>query len=218
MSPNATDPAGITVGRHRRGRRAGVAAGEESTEDVYWLSVRSTPSGAEVLIDGQVEGKTPFQRRIFDPTRSYTLLVRKGGFTSTERTVSGTSEWSKRGNVRTLTVTAKLDPIPASPDLPATVPPPLTATARGRAQGQSVRRARQRAASAGRAAVTPRLLGGLLAPAFALGDGDRMSARGRLQEHDAKIDRLRRRRPGAGCPASTCTPTSIPPASPAPWR
>lgn len=117
----------IRPDRRRRhpGRRL-AALREESTEDVYWLSVRSTPSSAEVLIDGQVEGKTPFQRRIFDPTRSYTLLVRKGGFTSTERTVSGTSEWSKRGNVRTLTVTAKLDPIPASPDLPATVPPPLT--------------------------------------------------------------------------------------------
>ena len=37
------------------------------------------PSGADVLIDGQVEGKTPFQRRIFDPNRTYALTVRKRG-------------------------------------------------------------------------------------------------------------------------------------------
>ncbi|HEY0708601.1 MAG TPA: TIGR02266 family protein, partial [Polyangia bacterium] len=84
---------------------ATAPAAEPGAEDVYWLSVRSTPSGADVLIDGQVEGKTPFQRRIFDPARTYALTVRKAGFTSVERSVSGSSEWAKRGNVRTLAVT-----------------------------------------------------------------------------------------------------------------
>jgi uncharacterized protein (TIGR02266 family) len=96
-------------------------------EDAFWLSVRSTPSGADVLIDGQIEGKTPFQRRIFDPARSYTLVVRKAGFTSIERAISGSSEWSKRGNLHTLTVTAKLDPNPsAAPEAPAPGTPSLT--------------------------------------------------------------------------------------------
>jgi uncharacterized protein (TIGR02266 family) len=111
---------------------APAAAAPEGAEDVYWLSVRSTPSGADVLIDGQVEGKTPFQRRIFDPTRSYVLIVRKPGFTTVERTVSGGSEWSRRGNVRTLAVTAKLEPIPGAEgaagsegEPPGTTPPPV---------------------------------------------------------------------------------------------
>jgi hypothetical protein len=96
-------------------------------EDAFWLSVRSTPSGADVLIDGQIEGKTPFQRRIFDPARSYTLVVRKNGFTSVERTISGSSEWSKRGNLHTLTVTAKLDATPsAQPEAPAPGSPSLS--------------------------------------------------------------------------------------------
>ena len=100
---------------------------DEASEEAYWLSVRSTPTGADVLIDGQSEGKTPFQRRIFDPNRTYTLVVRKPGFSSVERTVSAASEWSKRGNLHTLTVTAKLDALPgAAPESPATVPPPLT--------------------------------------------------------------------------------------------
>jgi uncharacterized protein (TIGR02266 family) len=104
----------------------GTPSAAEEAEDAFWLSVRSTPSGADVLIDGQVEGKTPFQRRIFDPGRSYTLIVRKPGFTPVERTVSGSSDWSKRGNLHTLTVTAKLDPVPgAAADVPAVVPPPV---------------------------------------------------------------------------------------------
>ncbi|HEY0715095.1 MAG TPA: PEGA domain-containing protein [Polyangia bacterium] len=127
---------------------AGPPAAEPGAEDVYWLSVRSTPTGADVLIDGQVEGKTPFQRRIFDPGRSYALTVRKAGFTAVERTVSGSSEWAKRGNVRTLAVTARLEPAsgsspaepgvsstapttppPASPSPPPAAPPPSGARA-----------------------------------------------------------------------------------------
>jgi hypothetical protein len=44
-----------------------------------------------------------------------------------ERTVSGSSEWSKRGNLHTLTVTAKLEPAPsAAPETPGTTPSPVT--------------------------------------------------------------------------------------------
>jgi molecular chaperone DnaK len=74
----------------------------------YWLRVRSTPAGAEVLIDGQVEGKTPFERRLFDPTRPYALTVRKAGFETHEQMLSASDEWVKKGNKRTLTVPVKL--------------------------------------------------------------------------------------------------------------
>ncbi len=98
----------------------------EGAEDVFWLTVRSIPSGADVLIDGQVEGQTPFVRRIFDPTRSYALTVRRAGFEPHDRTLSTSDVWTKRGNVRTLTVVAKLTPAagpPTAPEVPGPVSP-----------------------------------------------------------------------------------------------
>jgi len=89
----------------------GATVGSEAaTDEVFWLSVRSTPPGADVLIDGQVEGKTPFQRRIFDPNRSYALTIRKPGFEAIERSLGSGEQWIKKGNVRTLTVNARLNP------------------------------------------------------------------------------------------------------------
>jgi molecular chaperone DnaK len=79
-----------------------------TTEDIYWLRVRSTPAGADVLIDGQLEGKTPFQRRIFDSSRPYALTVRKPGYEPHEQMLSASDEWQKKGNVRTLTISPKL--------------------------------------------------------------------------------------------------------------
>jgi hypothetical protein len=72
------------------------------------LSVKSVPAGADLLIDGQVEGKTPFQRRIFDPTRTYALTIRKPGFESVERSLTAADQWLKRGNLRSLTINARL--------------------------------------------------------------------------------------------------------------
>jgi uncharacterized protein (TIGR02266 family) len=85
------------------------ASAGEAGEEVYWLSVRSSPTGADVLIDGQVEGKTPFQRRIFDASRPYALAIRKAGFELHERTVSASDNWAKKGGVRTLLVSARLE-------------------------------------------------------------------------------------------------------------
>lgn len=77
-------------------------------DEVYWLKVHSVPSGAEVLVDGELEGKTPFQRRIFDPTRPYALTIRKAGYESHERMLSASDEWVKKGSLKTLIVSAKL--------------------------------------------------------------------------------------------------------------
>ena len=95
---------------------------------MFWLYVRTTPSGADVLIDGQVEGKTPFQRRIFDPNRTYALTIRKAGFEPVERSMSATDQWVKKGNQRTYTVTAKLSPA-AGPTGPAEARPAAPAPA-----------------------------------------------------------------------------------------
>jgi uncharacterized protein (TIGR02266 family) len=98
-------------------------AAEPGADEVFWLSVRSTPPGADVLIDGQVEGKTPFQRRIFDPNRSYALTIRKPGFEDIERSLGSSDQWVKRGNTRTLTVNARLSPSAAAPAEPAATAP-----------------------------------------------------------------------------------------------
>jgi hypothetical protein len=109
----------------------GIPTPADPGEEVFWLYVRTTPAGADVLIDGQVEGKTPFQRRIFDPNRNYALTIRKAGFEPVERSMSATDQWVKKGNQRTYTVTAKLAPAPAgqSPGTEtAADPAPSTAT------------------------------------------------------------------------------------------
>lgn len=121
-----------------------VAAAEDpgSAEDIYWLRVRSVPAGAEVLIDGQVEGKTPFQRRIFDVARPYALTVRKSGFEAHEQMLSASDEWVKKGNVRTLIINAKLAKgegagAPAGEGEPADKAPDSESAAPSAAEGAS---------------------------------------------------------------------------------
>ncbi len=89
---------------------AAAAAPEESApaEAAYWLFVKSKPSGAEVLVDGEAAGKTPFARRIFDTSRPYALTIMKEGFESHERMLSASDPWVKKGNNHSLTVFAKL--------------------------------------------------------------------------------------------------------------
>lgn len=102
--------------------RAPVAAAptpapEDEVDDanaIYWLRVRSVPAGAEVFIDGEPEGVTPFQRRIFDSTRPYALSVRKEGFESHERMLSSSDPWVKAKGEYLLTVTVKLRKAPGA--------------------------------------------------------------------------------------------------------
>jgi hypothetical protein len=90
----------------------------------HWLLVRSVPSGANVLIDGQLEGTTPFGRWILDPTRNYAITVRRAGYEPRERTLSA-SEWIERGDHR-LYVLVKLNPSPDTPDeIQSPGPPPV---------------------------------------------------------------------------------------------
>jgi hypothetical protein len=106
----APAPAEKPAAAEKPAPKEAVAADEPAAdaEEIYWLRVRSTPPGAEVLIDGQVEGQTPFQRRIFDTSRPYALTVRKAGYETHEQMLSASDEWAKKGNVRTLNINAKL--------------------------------------------------------------------------------------------------------------
>ena len=81
-------------------------AGQDDT--VYLLKVRSVPPGAQVLIDGEPMGQTPFQRRILDVDKSHAVTIRKPGYESYERNVSPSDAWAKDGNTEIMNVTAKL--------------------------------------------------------------------------------------------------------------
>ena len=68
----------------------------------------SLPTGADVLIDGQAVGKTPFQGKDIDPAAPHALTVRKEGFETYEHMVSA-SDWIKgKGAGQNLRVTVKL--------------------------------------------------------------------------------------------------------------
>jgi hypothetical protein len=70
--------------------------------------VISLPTGAEVLIDGQSVGKTPFMGKDIDPASPHALTVRKDGFETYEHMVSS-SDWLKgKGPGQALKVVVKL--------------------------------------------------------------------------------------------------------------
>jgi len=76
-------------GEQARTAAAATAPGSAGqAEIVYLVKVRSLPVGAQVLIDGEPMGQTPFQRRILDMDKSHTVTVRKPGFLPYESSVS----------------------------------------------------------------------------------------------------------------------------------
>ena len=89
---------------------------------MYLLKVRSIPVGAQVLIDGEPMGQTPFQRRILDVDKPHVLGVRKPGFELYERGVTPGDAWIKDGNTETLSVSAKLKKSKSQSPAPAVAP------------------------------------------------------------------------------------------------
>jgi outer membrane biosynthesis protein TonB len=91
-------------------------------ETVYLVKVRSLPVGAQVLIDGEPMGQTPFQRRMLDMDKPHTVNVRKPGYVSYDGTISPTGSWVKEGNTLTLHVSAKLKKLKGEAAGPSAVP------------------------------------------------------------------------------------------------
>jgi len=72
------------------------------------LKITSTPSGAEVLVDGASVGRTPFLDNKIDPASPHTVTVKKEGYDNNEHVI-GASDWSRPHNgVQTLKLTIKL--------------------------------------------------------------------------------------------------------------
>jgi uncharacterized protein (TIGR02266 family) len=103
---------GATASKAEAALDAPAAAGDEggATDAPAGNVARiiSLPVGAEVLIDGQSMGKTPFTGKDIDPAAPHALTVRKEGFETYEHMLSP-SDWIKgKGNSQNLKVTLKL--------------------------------------------------------------------------------------------------------------
>ncbi len=96
----------------KSGSKAGGKAGEEKAgadeEEAYRLVFRSTPIGAEVLIDGEYFARTPCERRVLEPKKSYAITIRREGYEPHERLLGPSDNWVKKGNERVLNVTVNL--------------------------------------------------------------------------------------------------------------
>jgi uncharacterized protein (TIGR02266 family) len=72
------------------------------------LKITSSPSGAEVTIDGVPAGVTPFSSKEVEPGGTHTISLKKEGFEPQERMISG-SDWSRgKGGVQSLKFNIKL--------------------------------------------------------------------------------------------------------------
>jgi uncharacterized protein (TIGR02266 family) len=93
------------------GKSAGKASEENSgaEEEVGYRHVfRSSPIGAEVLIDGEYFGRTPCERRVLDPKKSVVITFQREGYETHERMLGESDNWVKKGHERVLTVFASL--------------------------------------------------------------------------------------------------------------
>ena len=98
---------------------------------VHQIRVTSKPSGADVTLDGQSVGKTPFSVGIADVNAPHSISVRKDGFEPFEQAIGVSSPWSKskgpkdKPPLMVLKVNAKLKPVGgAAESKPSTEPPP----------------------------------------------------------------------------------------------
>jgi molecular chaperone DnaK len=98
------------------------AAGAAEQEEIFRLSFKSVPIGAEVLIDGEYYARTPCERRILDPKKSMSITVRKEGYEPHERMVGSSENWVQKGNERILTISVTLKKAEKSAATPAPAP------------------------------------------------------------------------------------------------
>jgi uncharacterized protein (TIGR02266 family) len=106
-SSDETAPAGAPGATGEGGTEPAAAAPAEAAAPPL-AKITSTPSGAEVLIDGQTVGKTPYSGKDIDPAAPHALTVRKDGFETYEKMINA-SDWVRgKGNGQNLKVTVKL--------------------------------------------------------------------------------------------------------------
>jgi uncharacterized protein (TIGR02266 family) len=109
----ASSKSGGKEGKKAGEEKAGEKKSGASEEEVYRLVFRSTPIGAEVLIDGEYFARTPCERRILDPKKSFAITLKREGYEPHERLLGASDNWVKKGNERILSVTVNLKKLPA---------------------------------------------------------------------------------------------------------
>jgi len=69
--------------------------GSAAAEAGHQIRVTSRPAGADVALDGQTVGKTPYAGAIQDVAAPHFIAVRKDGLEPFEQMISASSAWSK---------------------------------------------------------------------------------------------------------------------------
>jgi uncharacterized protein (TIGR02266 family) len=110
----AASKSGGKEGKKAGEEKSGEKKSGESGEEAYRLVFRSTPIGAEVLIDGEYFARTPCERRILDPKKSFAITLKREGYEPHERLLGASDNWVKKGNERILNVTVNLKKLPAA--------------------------------------------------------------------------------------------------------
>ncbi|MEP6653059.1 MAG: TIGR02266 family protein [Myxococcales bacterium] len=108
------------------------APAAEADGPSHQIRVSSKPDGADVTLDGQTVGKTPFTVGIADIKAPHFIALRKEGFEPFEQMISATSGWSKAKSspqgktaLQVLKINAKLKAIGGAEVRPPTEPGPV---------------------------------------------------------------------------------------------
>jgi hypothetical protein len=113
-------PAGDTAAAGEAAKPAGAS---------HVLKITSSPTGAEVIVDGSSMGTTPFSSGDVDPSLPHSVTIKKDGYEAYEHMIGG-SDWPRpKGGVRTLKLNAKLrstggESAKPADDSPSGEPPP----------------------------------------------------------------------------------------------
>jgi uncharacterized protein (TIGR02266 family) len=84
------------------------------------VEVATTPSGAEVVLDGKRVGRTPYTIHKLDLSKAHALEVKRAGFVSQTRSISASDSFESKGDKDVLAVALTLEaaPKPAAADRP----------------------------------------------------------------------------------------------------
>ncbi len=130
-APPEAKPAEAKPAEEKPAAETAAPAAEKPAAAKSVLKIASSPAGAEVLIDGNSVGVTPFSSKDIDPGAPHAITLKKDGFETQERMV-GASDWSRPhgSSPAALKVSVKLHRLASAPaESPKeTSPPPAEDT------------------------------------------------------------------------------------------
>ena len=119
--PRGESSAAIPASAPAEGSTPTPAETEAPAAPSYQLKISSKPAGADVSVDGQLLGKTPYTATIPDVSSPHFVTLAKDGYEAFEQMISGNSPWTKvktakggNSNVHLMKLSPKLKPLPGS--------------------------------------------------------------------------------------------------------